>query len=174
MPRNVATRWNSTYCMLVFALEYQKAVKALTGDVKLGLDGFELSAQEWRIADQLCDILQVHHTVQVALRSIVCIAMVLHPCHKLAYFKAANWEPEWIKVARKIVHKKYNHSYGRTATAEPKNKLASTAVNTNQTRRVNIFDTLPTLTAPWPSELWDELNHYLSTDPEQVEDVLQW
>ncbi|KAF8548523.1 hypothetical protein OG21DRAFT_1380637, partial [Imleria badia] len=27
------------------------------------------------------------------------IAMVLHPRHKLAYFKAANWPDEWINTA---------------------------------------------------------------------------
>ncbi|KAF8583964.1 hypothetical protein K439DRAFT_1347295, partial [Ramaria rubella] len=32
MPHNVATRWNSTYNMLVFVMEYQKALKLLTGD----------------------------------------------------------------------------------------------------------------------------------------------
>ncbi|KAG1724563.1 uncharacterized protein EDB91DRAFT_1004527, partial [Suillus paluster] len=27
------------------------------------------------------------------------IAMVLHPCHKLSYFKSAGWEDGWIKIA---------------------------------------------------------------------------
>ncbi|KAI0037895.1 hypothetical protein FA95DRAFT_1473524, partial [Auriscalpium vulgare] len=27
------------------------------------------------------------------------IAMVLHPRHKLDYFKAANWEADWVKTA---------------------------------------------------------------------------
>jgi hypothetical protein len=38
----------------------------------------------------------------------------------------------------------------------------------------NIFDDLPALAAPKSSELRDELARYLSTDPEQVEDVLLW
>jgi hypothetical protein len=38
----------------------------------------------------------------------------------------------------------------------------------------NIFDNLPTLSAPKAKELRDELTRYLSTDPEQVDNVLLW
>jgi hypothetical protein len=38
----------------------------------------------------------------------------------------------------------------------------------------NIFDHLPALSAPKTKELRDELARYLSTDPEQVDDVLLW
>ena len=31
------------------------------------------------------------------------IAMVLHPMHKLTYFKNAGWEAEWIDTAEEIV-----------------------------------------------------------------------
>jgi hypothetical protein len=41
-------------------------------------------------------------------------------------------------------------------------------------QKSNIFDSLPSLTAPKTSELRDELARYLSTDPEQVKDVLLW
>jgi hAT family C-terminal dimerisation region len=37
-----------------------------------------------------------------------------------------------------------------------------------------VFDTLPSLNAPKPHELGDELDRYLSIDPEAVEDVLMW
>jgi len=36
---------------------------------------------------------------------------VLHPRHKLQYFKNAGWEEEWIDAAAKIVHNKYERSY---------------------------------------------------------------
>ncbi|KIK77854.1 hypothetical protein PAXRUDRAFT_46795, partial [Paxillus rubicundulus Ve08.2h10] len=42
---------------------------------------------------------------------IYCIAMVLHPCYKLAYFKIMYWEEEWIKTAEALVCDKYTHSY---------------------------------------------------------------
>lgn len=38
----------------------------------------------------------------------------------------------------------------------------------------NMFDILPALSAPPPSELRDELDRYLSTDPEHVVDVCAW
>ena len=38
----------------------------------------------------------------------------------------------------------------------------------------NIFDTLPALSAPKLSELRDELDSYLSTDPEHIIDALAW
>lgn len=41
-------------------------------------------------------------------------------------------------------------------------------------KNCNIFDDLPALAAPKPTELRDELARYLSTDPEQVKDVLLW
>ncbi|KAF8227813.1 hypothetical protein L208DRAFT_1294730 [Tricholoma matsutake] len=31
------------------------------------------------------------------------IVMVLHPCHKLNYFKTARWEDNWIEAARQLV-----------------------------------------------------------------------
>ena len=37
-----------------------------------------------------------------------------------------------------------------------------------------MFDDLPALAAPKSSELRDELERYLSTDPEFVPDVLAW
>ena len=36
---------------------------------------------------------------------------VLHPCHKLAYFKTAGWEQEWIETARELVCDAFEQSY---------------------------------------------------------------
>jgi hypothetical protein len=36
---------------------------------------------------------------------------VLHPRHKLSYFKVANWENEWIDAAKRIVCAEFEHSY---------------------------------------------------------------
>jgi hypothetical protein len=38
----------------------------------------------------------------------------------------------------------------------------------------NVFDELPALAAPQPSDLCDELEHYLNSNPEHVVDVLMW
>jgi hypothetical protein len=39
------------------------------------------------------------------------VTLVLHPCHKLQYFKDAGWEDEWITWAKTIVHKEFDWSY---------------------------------------------------------------
>ncbi|KAG2035083.1 hypothetical protein BDR03DRAFT_868867, partial [Suillus americanus] len=35
------------------------------------------------------------------------ILMVLHPQHRLAYFKAAHWEDSWIKTAEQLMHEEF-------------------------------------------------------------------
>jgi hypothetical protein len=57
MPRDVATRWNSTYNMLVFALEYRLVIDEISGD--RDMRKYELSEEEWELVQQLCDVLGV-------------------------------------------------------------------------------------------------------------------
>lgn len=59
MPRDVRTRWNSTYEMLSFAIKYRAAIDRLTSDRSMDLRKFELSDEEWKISVQLCNILKV-------------------------------------------------------------------------------------------------------------------
>jgi len=61
IPYDMATRWNSTFDMLDFALEYQKAIKAMVSDPDHGLSQNAMSLQEWKIVVQLCDVLKVSH-----------------------------------------------------------------------------------------------------------------
>jgi hypothetical protein len=59
MPRDVATRWNSTYDMLVFAVEYRKALDLITSERDMKLRSYEMTQEEWEIATQLCEVLKV-------------------------------------------------------------------------------------------------------------------
>ncbi len=59
MLRDVTTRWNSTYDMLVFAIEYRRALDIITSECNMKLRSYELSPEEWDIATHLCDVLKV-------------------------------------------------------------------------------------------------------------------
>jgi len=59
MPRDVSTRWNSTYDMLEFAAEYRAALNVMTADRDMNLRKFELSKKEWGMAIELCEVLRV-------------------------------------------------------------------------------------------------------------------
>jgi len=59
MPRDVSTRWNSSYDMICFAIEYRKAIENMTSERKNDLRQFELTEEEWTIAEQLRDVLKV-------------------------------------------------------------------------------------------------------------------
>lgn len=59
MPRDVATRWNSTYDMLDFAIIYRAALDKVTGDRDMNLRKYELDERDWEIAENLRDVLKV-------------------------------------------------------------------------------------------------------------------
>ncbi|PPR06542.1 hypothetical protein CVT26_000705, partial [Gymnopilus dilepis] len=59
IPRDVRTRWNSTYDMLCFVLEYKKAYSRFTADGNNELRDYELTSEEWKVVEQLCQILKV-------------------------------------------------------------------------------------------------------------------
>ncbi|KAJ7923914.1 hypothetical protein B0H13DRAFT_1588163, partial [Mycena leptocephala] len=59
IPRDVATRWNSTYDLLVFAVKYEAVIDAITGDKSIrALRDYELELEEWRIIKDLVKVLK--------------------------------------------------------------------------------------------------------------------
>jgi hypothetical protein len=61
MPRDVSTRWNSTFDMLNFAVDYRSAIDAMTANRDLSLRKYELADDEWIVAENLRDILKARN-----------------------------------------------------------------------------------------------------------------
>jgi hypothetical protein len=63
MPRDVSTRWNSTFDMLHFAIEFRPAIDTMTAKRDLDLRKYELSPEEWKTATELRDVLKVRPVI---------------------------------------------------------------------------------------------------------------
>lgn len=67
IPRDVSTRWNSTFDMLDMCLTYKRPIQLMTADFDLDLRDYELSREEWKTASQLRDVLKVCSSSQLHL-----------------------------------------------------------------------------------------------------------
>jgi exoribonuclease II len=72
IPRDVTTRWNSTFDMLDFAVEHSTAIDTITADRDMKLRKFELSEGDWAIACQLRDVLKVRGITYLIIISTNC------------------------------------------------------------------------------------------------------
>ncbi|KAF8162012.1 hypothetical protein BJ912DRAFT_865096 [Pholiota molesta] len=157
--------------MLVFAVEHKKQIGDLTSDLGNDLRAYELTREEWKIAEDLRDTLKIlkdateffcrgspslpsvipamdhidatftkyrlSTRTNPAIKSAIStakktlnryysrtddaevyrIAMILHPAYKLEYFRAANWEAEWIQTAEELVRSEFDRNYSAPLTS---------------------------------------------------------
>ena len=57
MPHDVRTRWNSTFEMLKFTVQYRAAIDKISAGKDLR--AYEMDEEEWEIVTQLCAVLKV-------------------------------------------------------------------------------------------------------------------
>jgi hypothetical protein len=70
-------------------------------------------SEVYRISMGRCSSIVTIHLI------ILTIYQVLHPRHKLEYFKRAGWDNEWIATAREIVQTEFDRSYAFMEVDEP-------------------------------------------------------
>ncbi|KAF5340854.1 hypothetical protein D9758_016602 [Tetrapyrgos nigripes] len=101
------------------------------------------------------------------------IAMVLHPRHKLNYFKSElKYSAASLRSLKLIVRGEFDQGY-KKELVDDKTSDEMDVDEVEETVK-NRFDNLPSLAPPIAQTLRDELDKYLDSDPEAVEDVLVW
>ncbi|KAL1684537.1 hypothetical protein GGG16DRAFT_68114 [Schizophyllum commune] len=122
IPRDVSTRWNSTYDTLQYVLEHKKAIKAYLANEDLApeLEPLGLTTQEWRCAEQLRRPLK-QLTLYFSRDETPNLATVIPAMDRLDRELATvcadvSLEPS-IRAAANIAKAKLNHYYSLTDEA---------------------------------------------------------
>ena len=107
--------------------------------------------------------------------------LVLHPQHKLEYFKKLEWQEEWIANARELTRTTFARDYAHVATESVATAPAAASKVRTHLRVIvahsvltcnplqpddNIFNTLPVLTVE--TAIQDELSTYLAEPCERM------
>ncbi|KDR70619.1 hypothetical protein GALMADRAFT_75845, partial [Galerina marginata CBS 339.88] len=120
MPRDVRTRWNSTFDMLDFAVEHRVALNTIMGDRAMKLRQYELSEEDWKIGEQLRDIFK--DATLFFSRSTPNIATVIpamdHIDTHLATAASSDTYSVAIKAALAIGKRTLNRYYSKTDQSE--------------------------------------------------------
>lgn len=104
---------------------------------------------------------------------VYCIAMVLHPHHKLEYFKSSDWKQEWIEMAEKLVHEEFTCSYLADDNSADIKIVDKHIKPKNMSS--NMFDNICLhFLPPRMSKLQSEIDHYLVANIEEADDAIYW
>ena len=49
--------------MLKFSIEYRRAIDAITAERTMKLRDYELGREEWKVAEELCEVLKVRYSI---------------------------------------------------------------------------------------------------------------
>ncbi|KIL56859.1 hypothetical protein M378DRAFT_88699, partial [Amanita muscaria Koide BX008] len=121
MPRDVKTRWNLTYDMLEFALEYRLALDKITDERSSNLQDYEMDKKEWKIAAELRDILK-DGTLYFSRNGVPNLTTVIPAMDHIDSVMTANIESNKyspaIQAALGVGQRTLNRYYGKTDYSE--------------------------------------------------------
>ncbi|KAF9038033.1 ribonuclease H-like domain-containing protein, partial [Panaeolus papilionaceus] len=123
IPRDVRTRWNSTYDMLKFVLDHKRAYQSFTADAKNGLRDYELQDSKWDVLKELCAILKIlKHATLFFSRSTPSLAYVIPVMDHMndQFTETANNKnlSPAIRTAVGLAKRTLNRYYSRTDDSE--------------------------------------------------------
>jgi hypothetical protein len=122
---------------------------------------------------------------------------VLHPAYKLEYFRARDWEQDWIETAESMVREEFARSYGDMEVGDNYEDVLALMDTSSSSKKVcrcyhvslsylliyykgkrdepNIFDSLPALRTTSRPIVRDEIDRYLATPVDSnVTDAMHW
>ena len=118
IPRDVVTRWNSTFDMLEFALKYREAIDAITAERTLKLRKYELEPEDWLIIEDLAAVLGKYKIATLYFSSnaanISAVIPAMDQIDSGLNTQANRPLHTSIKVAMKLAQRKINRYYSLT------------------------------------------------------------
>ena len=90
MLQDVSTRWNSTFDMLEFAIQYHVAIDAMTAVREFDLRKYELGLDEWKIAMELRDVLKVSNSPPLCFWPFTLFRLDFQRCNTVLF----SWHPQ--------------------------------------------------------------------------------
>jgi hypothetical protein len=92
MPRDVPTRWNSTFDMLDFAIWYCVAINVMTAVRELDLRKYELGAGEWQTANELREVLDMSISLFCFFRSFAQFCVGFQTSDSVLFTPPLTWQ----------------------------------------------------------------------------------
>lgn len=69
---------------------------------------------------------------------LLTLPLVLHPRHKLVYFRNLNWPSDWIKLAETLVHDEFERNYMAIAEDELDEEADENSMAASETKEVSL------------------------------------
>ncbi|GBE87594.1 putative AC9 transposase [Sparassis crispa] len=119
IPRDVTTRWNSTYDMVSFALKYRQPIDNIMGNKVLKLPQYELDVDDWKITEDLCihccrSTRQPHFFLQESVSTIANVIPTMDSINDMLSGRTVqNYHPA-IQSAMQLARATMNRYYSKT------------------------------------------------------------